>query len=416
MSVSVLNDILQGRWIDPDNGRPLDFPVKDIFMQAGLKNNIAEYIADNYANDKHAIICDDNTYEILGQFLEEKLSSKLIKLPKNVKAEEKYVTLVTNESKDCDLLIAVGSGTINDICKYSSYLGGKDYIACPTAPSMNGYLSANAAITVNGHKKSLKAHLPKAVLADLDILANAPIRLIQSGLGDSVCRPTAQADWLLSHLLLDTDYKDAPFAMLKPIEPLLWENSSNLLKADIGSVGLLMETLLLSGIGMYICGGSYPASQGEHLIAHSLDMGKDVAWNKLYHGEQIAITTMTMANIQHKIIYNGISVKESSYDEGLVGSIFGRKVEAQCKEEYSNKHIDKDLADSINIKIKSDKGNLEKKLLEVMVSPEKILKTLKYAQINSGVEEIGVDSAKYQQYTALSKYIRGRFTFLDVDF
>ena len=102
-------------------------------------------------------------------------------------------------------LIAVGSGTINDLCKYAAHLDRKPYAVFGTAPSMNGYTSANAAITVNGLKKSLAATMPAGVFLDLAVLAAAPPRMIRSGLGDSLCRPTAQADWLLSHRLTATD-------------------------------------------------------------------------------------------------------------------------------------------------------------------------------------------------------------------
>ena len=104
-------------------------------------------------------------------------------------------------------LIAVGSGTINDLCKYASALDGKPYAVFATAPSMNGYTSVNAAITVEGHKKSLPAQAAAGVFFDLEVLAAAPVRLIRAGLGDSVCRCTAQADWLLAHLLLGRPYR-----------------------------------------------------------------------------------------------------------------------------------------------------------------------------------------------------------------
>ncbi len=99
-------------------------------------------------------------------------------------------------------MIAVGSGTINDVCKYGSAQDKKPYAVFATAPSMNGYTSVNAAITVHGHKMSLAAQAPVGAFFDLGVLAAAPARMIRSGLGDSLCRTTAQADWLLSHLLV----------------------------------------------------------------------------------------------------------------------------------------------------------------------------------------------------------------------
>ena len=79
---------------------------------------------------------------------------------------------------------------------------------------MNGYTSMNAAITVEGHKKTLPAKAPLGVFIDLGVFAAAPVRMIRAGLGDSLCRSTAQADWLLSRHLRDTPYREAPFALL----------------------------------------------------------------------------------------------------------------------------------------------------------------------------------------------------------
>jgi len=90
---------------------------------------------------------------------------------------------------------------------------------------MNGYTSVNAAITVNGHKKSLPAQAPRGAFFDLAILTAAPARLIRSGLGDSLCRSTSQADWLLAHLLLDKPYRQLPYALLEEDEKLLFDQS-----------------------------------------------------------------------------------------------------------------------------------------------------------------------------------------------
>ena len=65
-------------------------------------------------------------------------------------------------ARSADALVAVGSGTINDLCKYAAAKDGKPYVVFATAPSMNGYTSMNAAITVDGHKKTLPAATPRA--------------------------------------------------------------------------------------------------------------------------------------------------------------------------------------------------------------------------------------------------------------
>ena len=111
-----------------------------------------------------------------------------IVLPEHPHADDATVERVRAATGAADALVAVGSGTINDLCKYASARDGKPYVVFGTAPSMNGYTSLNAAITVHGHKKSLPAQAPVGAFLDLSILAAAPVRMIRSGLGDSLCR------------------------------------------------------------------------------------------------------------------------------------------------------------------------------------------------------------------------------------
>ncbi len=231
-----------------------------------------------------------------------RIAVTVIRLPGRPHADDASVEAIRRESSDCDALIAVGAGTINDLFKYAAARDGKDYAVFGTAPSMNGYTSVNAAITVGGHKTSLPAGAAAAVVLDLEVLSKAPKRMIRSGLGDSLCRPTAQADWLLAHLLLDQPYRQAPFALLADDEADLFANSEALLRGDLDAMRALARTLVLSGFGMTLCGGGYPASQGEHLISHYAEMMAAADWPEAFHGEQIAVTTLTMARLQARML------------------------------------------------------------------------------------------------------------------
>src|SRR6185437_13115511 len=92
-----------------------------------------------------------------------------IRLPRGVHADDAAVEHVRAASTDADALIAVGAGTINDLTKCAAARDGKPYAVFATAPSMNGYTSANAAITIDGHKRSLPATLARGVFIDLAV-------------------------------------------------------------------------------------------------------------------------------------------------------------------------------------------------------------------------------------------------------
>ena len=140
---------------------------------------------------------------------------------------------------------------------------------------MNGFVSLNAAITMHGHKLSLPAQAPAGAFFDLSILGAAPPRLLRAGLGDSLCRTTAQADWLMAHLLFDTPYRELPFDLLADDEAPLFAGAAELMRGDPEVVERLVNTLVLAGFGTAIVGNSQPASQGEHLVSHFIDMFAD---------------------------------------------------------------------------------------------------------------------------------------------
>src|SRR3546814_10817423 len=64
----------------------------------------------------------------------------------------------------------------------------------------------------------------------------------------------------------------------------------------------LARTLVLSGFGKAISGGSYPASEGEHLISHYAEMMGGAELPESFHGEQIGVTTLTMARLQERML------------------------------------------------------------------------------------------------------------------
>ena len=391
-----------------------------IIIESGLKKNLKDILLKIGFNKNIALVSDENTYDVLGKDVELsfKGSIKSMILPSSVEPSFKYVKKVRGFSKGCDFIVAVGSGTINDICKYSSFLEGKPYAVFGTAPSMNGYSSANASIIIEGHKKTLPAHLPKGIFMDLDILSNSPLRLIKSGLGDSICRSTCQIDWFLSHRLLGTKYDQKPFEMLVEYENDLFSNSDLLVKGDRDTIGLLCNNLIASGVGMHLCGGSYPASQGEHLIAHTMEMVHGKKLKKTYHGEQIATSSITMALIQEKVCEKISSddffVEDESLKESEILAYFGDQIGKQCIIEYKRKQNKFGSVGKLNEKLQEDGKQIVKEIESNRLDSAYLKKVLKKAGVNFIPSYLGWSEDIYGDAIKYSKYIRDRFTFLDL--
>jgi glycerol-1-phosphate dehydrogenase [NAD(P)+] len=351
-------------------------------------------------------------------FLKEHAKNLFLEDPK---PDEKNLRIIAKEVKNCDFILALGSGTINDLCKFTSAREKIPYAVFASAPSMNGYLSKNASITVDGHKKTLPATLPETVFYDLRILKSAPLRLIKAGIGDSLCFYSCWFDWYLSHKLLGTKFSTEPLELLRKKMKFFVKNFRKFSLRDEEFLQLLMNILLLSGEGMTMAQGSYPASQSEHLISHAIEMKyPEVAKNKL-HGEMIAVTTLTSAKLQKDFLShyceerNEAAIKiemdchsslRKARNEDLKNGFFSKKITKQCKIEYAAKTA---------LKLKKVNWPKLKQELQKIHLDESLLKEIfKHFKIKTSARSLGLSNKQYQDCVANAKFIRNRFTCLDI--
>jgi len=419
MTADALDKLLNGTFADPDGGPPPPVPTRAVEIAETLAGREAELVERLDLGGRLAVVSDTHTREALGARVVRALAGRFavteIRLSGRPHADAASVEAIRRESSGCDALIAVGAGTINDLCKYAAARDGKDFAVFGTAPSMNGYTSVNAAITVEGHKKSLPAVAAAGVFLDLDVLSKAPKRMIRSGLGDSLCRPTAQADWLLAHLLLDQPYREAPFALLADDEADLFANSEALLRGDLDAMRALARTLVLSGFGMTLCGGSYPASQGEHLIGHYIEMMAPSDWPEAFHGEQIAVTTLTMARLQERLLdgpaprLRATAVSEVEFTEH-----FGAELGAACWAAFTPKRLDAAGAEALNARLAANWDSFRARLRAVLRPAAALEAVLARAGAPRRPEDLHWPRAFYRGAVRHAREIRDRYTFLDL--
>lgn len=213
-------------------------------------------------------------------------------------------------------IIALGSGTIADICKTLAAANTKELIIFPTAPSVNAYTSANASIINYAGKKEtiITNKMPAAIYIDEEILQYCPNRLVISGLYDLLCNSTVIVDCLTSHLLFGTYYNDLFLNLISScIEELTgaFKNYRLNFPASLSFRKLLMEALLISGFSMWAYGSSASASQGEHQIAHLLEEkysnssikfpSKEKPNFNFLHGELVAASTIFTSFLQERL-------------------------------------------------------------------------------------------------------------------
>ena len=419
MALDIIERLMAGDLPDPDGGAPLRIDTRSVVIAPSIDGTEADLVRPLGLGRSIAVVSDKTTHAILAAQVERALQGigkiTSIVLPANPHADAETAAKVRQATASADALVAVGSGTINDLCKYASAQDRKPYVVFGTAPSMNGYTSLNAAITVDGLKKSLLAQAPLGVFLDLGILAAAPPRMIRSGLGDSLCRPTAQADWLLAHLLFDLPYRTMPFVLLQADEPELFGAAGALMAGDLQAMERLVRTLLLSGFGTAICGSSLPASQGEHLISHYADMLPDPGRPFAFHGEQIGVTTLTSARLQERMLSGTAPVlRPKAQAEADFVRHFGPALGPTCWSEFAGKRLDGERLAEVNARIAGRWDMIRAEIGKITVPHEELALVLRRAGAPTTPAEIGWPKDFYEAAVLHAREIRNRYTFLDL--
>lgn len=418
MSQQILDDLLQGKYFSTKENRNIYIPIEKVVIASQAIDEMILFIDNIKSSKKVLIVSDENTHLAAGAEVERKLCHKKeitsLILPSDISADDKNSKILRSYAIDVDLIVAVGGGTISDLCKYTAFLLNKEYICLATCASVNGFSSANASITVDGVKKSLSAKLPKAVFMDIDVIITSPRRLTLSGLGDSLARSTAQVDWLLSHYLLGTYYNQDAFDILYEDEKKLLENPEKLFLKDYDSLITLCRLLILSGIGMYIAGSSAPASQAEHLVAHYMDMKFSDSYQYFYHGEVIAVTTNTISKIQEDILsHEALRINPLYYSEKPIMLKFGQKGK-ELLATLKNKEINEQKAIAVNEMLTKDWQKIKEHINQHRISAEQIENIIKNINGPYTYKHLGWSYEHYNEAINNSAFLRDRFTILDL--
>jgi glycerol-1-phosphate dehydrogenase [NAD(P)+] len=410
--------LLRGAYPDPETDELVGVSTRAVVIEPSIEGMEAVLISGLGFDRRLAVVSDRTTHAVMGERVERALAGRFVVqsiiLPDSVHPDDVTAERLAQESRSADALIAVGSGTINDLCKYVSAQAGKPYAVFATAPSMNGYTSLNASITKHGHKMSLPAQAPLGVFFDLSILAAAPPRLIRAGLGDSLCRATAQADWLLAHLLLDGSYRELPFELLIDDEGPLFENARALLAGDLAVMRRLVNTLVLAGFGTAVVGNSQPASQGEHLISHYIDMFAEESRPLIYHGEQVGVTTLSMARLQERMLEKAPRLRPDAASEADFKARYGDEIGASCWSEFSAKRLDEGRAEALNANISLNWDRIRDRIAAIIIPSARLTAVLAAAGGPLTPERIHLSRAFYETALTRCREIRNRYTFLDL--
>lgn len=261
-------------------------------------------------NGKHPfVLCDRETYAAAGEkvcalLTEAGISYTLHIISRHKPAPDERIVgeAVMFCDAKCDIVIAVGGGVINDTGKIVANLKNCTDIYVATAPSMDGYASASSSMEREGLKVSLNSKCPDVVIGDAEVLANAPVHMIRSGIGDMAAKYISIVEWQIAALLIGEYYCPTVAQIVKQSLAVCVENAEAAVAGDKTAVCRLAEGLVMSGLAMNYAGISRPASGMEHYISHILDMrALEFGTPADLHGIQCGIGTLITAEAYEKL-------------------------------------------------------------------------------------------------------------------
>ena len=266
-------------------------------------------ILKEYNVKKAYVISDINTWKAAGEQVCALLSENSFKYTSHcfqqdmIEPDEHSVgSAIMHYEHDCDLVIGVGSGVINDIGKIVSAMADKPYIIVGTAPSMDGYASATSSMTRDNLKISLNSKSAEVVIGDTDILCQAPLKMLKAGLGDMIAKYVSICEWRIAHLITGEYYCEEVAALIRSALKGCIDQAEGLMQRDPAAVSAVFEGLVIGGVAMKYAGLSRPASGVEHYISHVLDMrGVEFGTPIELHGLQCVAGTMIAVKLYEKI-------------------------------------------------------------------------------------------------------------------
>jgi glycerol-1-phosphate dehydrogenase [NAD(P)+] len=325
--------------------------------------------------------------------------------------------------------VAVGSGSLNDLVKRAAHEAGRPYLSVATAASMDGYTAFGAAITRDGYKQTMTCPAPRAVVADLDVLAGAPADMTASGYGDLLGKVTAGADWLVADAL-----------GIEPVDPKVWElvqgplreaigRPGDLAAGDRGALERLVEGLVMSGLAMQAHASSRPASGAEHQFSHLWEMeglGHDRR-PPLSHGFKVGVGSVAIAALYERLLARDLTALDI---EALRRSWPTREqAQAAARAAHTTPGLDEAAvaettakwvdADALGrrLTLLADRWPaLRDRLREQLVPAERLRELLAAAGCPTRPAELGLPAAAFRDTYQRARMIRRRYTVLDLAF
>jgi glycerol-1-phosphate dehydrogenase [NAD(P)+] len=410
--------------------------TRDVNIGAGALASVPDVFRENFGEGPVVVVADGNTFEVAGRKVQREFEDAGYTMvePYVFPAEPPLYAEYSNIEKLRDSLkgheaipVAVGSGTLNDIVKRSSHECERPYICVGTAASMDGYTAFGASIEKDGLKQTLSCPAPRAVVADLETLQNAPENMTASGYADLLGKVTSGADWLVADALGVEKIDPTGWSLVQDHLREWTDSPAELRAGDRQSTEHLVEGLIMSGLGMQSYQSSRTASGAEHQFSHLWEMeglGKK-ARPPLSHGFKVGVGSVAIAALYELLLERDLAdldveALQNSWPtrEEMEQSVRAQHTDPDLEEgaveQTLAKYIGADeLAERLGL-LRKAWPELREKVRGQLLPAGEIKEMLEAAGCPTTPVEIGLGWKDFERSYRRAQTIRKRYTVLDL--
>ena len=398
--------------IGPDAAERLGAYTKDHLGQQGL------------------VVADANTYAVGGEAVRSALDAAGKSVTEHLYGEETLDasdTLgdeVAAAAEGADFIVGIGAGTLSDLAKHAGTKLDRPVLLFATAASMNGYTSGIVALKVRGLKRTTSCQPATAIFADPAIVATAPQRMVASGVADFLSKCSAGADWRAAHFLRDEYYNEEALQYYDGVlEPVL-ASGERIGNREPEAVGLVLEALLLSGLSMLMAGSSSPASGGEHLISHFIDMKSALnGTTHDLHGVQVGVATVHCLTLWEKIL--DLDPSQLDIDALLDAQPAETEIDAwieedwgaiapEVRKQWAEKSLNRDGIRAELEKFRDEFDALRAGVQRDLLPSAQVAEVIRASGGPTTPQDMNAPLDVYTDALCRARFIRNRFTVLDL--
>ncbi|MFC1892295.1 iron-containing alcohol dehydrogenase, partial [Thermodesulfobacteriota bacterium] len=395
---------------------------REVIYSDAAADRIPEVIERLTRGTRVAVLMDNRTRKVFEGEIAKELSKKAMQVHEVVVkdpeggnwpiCDDNTKDQIDKQLGDVDCILTIGSGVVTDLGKWLASDRVIPFIGFATAASMNGYASANVAPTIGGVKTLIRARPARAIFSCPKVLIEAPYEMTSAGLGDVLAKNVSTADWYMNHLLFDDYYCEKAAGLIAELEPLYLNHPEDIRDRKPKAIETLFQALLITGASMTMAETSSPASGGEHLISHALDMMSSMRSEQHdLHGRQVGVATVLTAELYRRVLSVESPAFHGPSESDDIG--FWGPYKSTVQKYYMQK----------TPRIRSAKENLSKgsawdafreKISAIPHTPEKIHRCLSSASAATRAEDIRCTRLRLTEVFQHAHEIRSRFTILDL--